>query len=729
MFSFVQTEIMNLRIVVFALPIVGIMSCSTEDKMNIQKITPPIAEKVPHTIETHGHARLDNYFWMRLSDAQKEAAEPDAQTQKVLDYLNAENAYLEQIMAPQKELRETLYNEIVSRIEQDDESVPYSKNGYSYYTRFEKGQDYPLHLRKSLTEEAQEEILLHVPDMAKSFDYFSVGGKSISPDNQLMVYGVDTVSRRQYTLYFKDLKTGRLLTDVIENTTGSAVWANDNRTIFYTRKDPVTLRSYRIYKHVIGSPAEKDELVFEEIDETFSCYVYKSKSDDYIFINSSQTLSSEVRYLSANDPAGAWKIITPRQRNHEYAVSHFGDHFYIVSNSEAENFKLMRTPTHQTEMKNWQEVIAHRTDTFLEGIDIFKSFLVVEERFEGLTRLRVIQWDTFQDHYIQFDDPAYMAYTYANPEFNTDVLRYGYSSMTTPHTIYDYNMVSRSQEVKKQTKVLDPNFSPDNYESQRLFATTRDGARVPISLVYRKGIELNGKNPLLLYGYGSYGNSLDAYFSSVRLSLLDRGFVFAIAHIRGGQEMGRQWYEDGKLLNKKNTFYDFIDCAEFLVEEGFTSPEHLYAEGGSAGGLLVGAVINMRPDLWNGAIAAVPFVDVVSTMLDESIPLTTGEFDEWGNPKDEEYYHYMLSYSPYDNVESKDYPNLLITTGYWDSQVQYWEPAKWIAKLRELKTDDNLLLMRCDMSVGHGGASGRFERFKEVAMEYAFLLRLEGIKE
>jgi len=729
MFSFAQTESMNLRIVVLALPIIGMMSCSTEDAMNDQVITPPIAEKVPHTIETHGHARVDNYFWMRLSDAQKEAAEPDAQTQKVLDYLNAENAYLEQVMAPQKQLRETLYNEIVSRIEQDDESVPYTKNDYSYYTRFEKGQDYPLHLRKSLAEGSTEEILLHVPDMAKPFDYFSIGGKSISPDNQLMVYGVDTVSRRQYTLYFKDLKTGKLLGDVIENTTGSAVWANDNRTIFYTRKDPVTLRSFRIYKHVIGSPAENDELVFEEKDETFSCYVYKSKSDDYIFINSSQTLSSEVRFLSANDPSGAWKIITPRQRNHEYSVSHFGDHFYMVSNSNAENFKLMRTPVGKTDMKNWQEVIAHRPNTFLEGIDIFKSFLVVEERFEGLTRLRVIQWDTFEDHYIQFDDPAYMAYTYANPEFNTDVLRYGYSSMTTPNTIYDYNMVSRSQEVKKQTKVLDPNFSPDNYESQRLFATARDGARVPISLVYRKGMKLNGKNPVLLYGYGSYGNSLDAYFSSVRLSLLDRGFVFAIAHIRGGQEMGRQWYEDGKLLKKKNTFYDFIDCAEFLVEEGFTSPEHLYAEGGSAGGLLVGAVINMRPDLWNGAIAAVPFVDVVSTMLDETIPLTTGEFDEWGNPKDEEYYHYMLSYSPYDNVEAKDYPNLLITTGYWDSQVQYWEPAKWIAKLREMKTDDNLLMMRCDMSVGHGGASGRFERFKEVAMEYAFLLRLEGISE
>lgn len=704
------------------------ISCATSDDMNTNSTeTAPIAEKIPFEMNEHGNTRTDNYFWMRLSDEQKEAATADEQTQKVLDYLNAENAYLESMMAPQKALREELFQEIVARIEQDDESVPYTQRGYSYYYRYTKGEDYPIYFRKKLASNV-DEVMLDVPLLAQNFDYYSVGGMSISPNNERMVYGVDTVSRRQYTLFIKDLITGNELADVIENTTGQAVWANDNQTIFYTRKDPVTLRSYRIYRHTLGTPSSQDVLVFEEKDETFSCSVEKSKSNEFIFIESSQTLSTEIRYISASDIHGEWKVIEPRARNHEYSVSHFGDHFYIVSNDQAENFKLMRTPVSKTGRSNWEEVISHRSDTFLEGIEIFKDFLVLEERRNGLTQLRVKKWTNDVDYYIEFDDPAYMAYVGANPEYDTKVVRFGYTSLTTPNTVYDFNMTNQSKEIKKQTKVLDPSFEPSNYESMRLYATARDGVKVPISLVYKKGVKLDGKNPLLLYGYGSYGANMDPYFSSVRLSLLDRGFVFAIAHIRGGQEMGRNWYEDGKLLKKMNTFNDFIDCAEFLIGEGYTNPKQLYAQGGSAGGLLVGAVMNMRPDLWNGVLAGVPFVDVLSTMWDESIPLTTGEFDEWGNPKDKVYYDYMRQYSPYDNIGAKDYPNVLITTGYWDSQVQYWEPAKWIAKLRDMKTDNNLLLMYCDMSVGHGGASGRFERFKEVALEYAFLLRLEGIK-
>lgn len=717
----------------FIVLLVASFSCTNNqeksESMSTDKIEEPIARKVPHDITTHDHTRTDDYFWMRLSDEQKNAEFKDEQTEEIVEYLRAENDYLAAKMNHTKSFKEDLYEEIVGRIEQEDESVPVTKNGYSYYSKFEKDADYPIYLRKSVTKKnADEEVLLHVPKLAKDHAYYAVSGRQVSTNNQLMVYGVDTVSRRQYTLYVKDLSTGELLTDVIPNTTGGAVWANDNQTFFYTKKDPVTLRSSQVYKHVLGTNPEEDELVFEEKDETFSCYVYKSKSDDYIFISSHQTLSSETRYIDANQPDGEWKIIEPRTRNHEYSVSHFGDDFYIVTNLDAKNFRLMKTPVSKAKKNNWKEVLAHRDDVFLEGIEIFKNFLVIEERSEGLTHLRVKPWKGDGEHYIEFNDPTYMAYTYANPEYETDILRFGYSSLTTPNSIYDYNMRDKERVLLKQTKVLDENFDPENYASERLYAEARDGAQIPISVVYKKGFEKNGENPLLLYGYGSYGNSIDPYFSSVRLSLLDRGFAFAIAHIRGGQEMGRQWYEDGKLLKKKNTFYDFIDCGEYLVKEKFTSPEHMYAQGGSAGGLLVGAVMNLRPDLFNGILAGVPFVDVVSTMLDESIPLTTGEFDEWGNPKDEEFYHYMLSYSPYDNIEKTDYPHLLITTGYWDSQVQYWEPAKWIAKLRDYRTNDNLLLMRCNMDVGHGGASGRFERFKEIALEYAFLLSLEGIK-
>ncbi|MFT4662690.1 MAG: oligopeptidase B [Patiriisocius sp.] len=702
----------------------------------LEKKQTPVAKKIAKEMTIHGDTRLDNYFWMRLSDEQKEAKTPDAQTQDVLDNLDEENQYLKKTMSHTEGLQTKLYDEIVARIKQDDQSVPVKENRYWYYRRYEKGKDYAYSCRSKDKPDLNsgepvkgEEIILNQPEMAKGQSYFSIGGVSISSNNELMVYGVDLVSRRQYNLSFKNLKTGEMLEDKIENTTGGATWANDNKTLFYTRKDPVTLRSYRIYKHVLGTDSANDELVYEEKDETFNCFVYKTKSKKFLMIGSDQTLSTEYRYLDANTPNGEFKIVQPREENHEYSVANYGDDFYVITNWKAKNFRLMKTPVTNTAKENWTEVIPHREDVLLENVELFQNFLVLEERKNGLTEIRVIKWADKSEHYITYQDKAYSSGTDANPEFDTDVLRFNYTSMTTPSSVYDYDMNTKERELLKQQEVMDKSFSPDNYVSERSFATARDGAKVPVSIVYKKGLKKDGKNPMLLYAYGSYGYSMDPYFSSVRLSLLDRGFVYAIAHIRGGQEMGRDWYENGKLLKKKNTFTDFIDCGEFMIEEGYTAKEHLYAMGGSAGGLLMGAIINMRPDLWSGVVAGVPFVDVVSTMLDESIPLTTGEFDEWGNPKEEEYYHYIKSYSPYDNIEAKDYPNMLITTGYWDSQVQYWEPQKWIAKLRELKTDDNRLMMYCNMEVGHGGASGRFRRYKEVALEYAFLLDLEGIKE
>ncbi|RPG60137.1 MAG: S9 family peptidase [Flavobacteriales bacterium TMED191] len=711
--------------IIFLLSIL-LTCCMNKDKSNY--VEPPIAKKYPEKLSIHGDERLDNYYWMRLTDKQKEAKNPDQQTKDVLNYLNAENQYLKSKMKHTESLQEKLFNEIKNRIKKDDSSVPITINNYSYYTRFEKDKEYPFHCRKKIKDQSQEEIMLDVSKMAVNFDYFSVVGLSVSPDEKLLIYGVDTVSRREYTLYIKNLNTGEILIDKISNTTGRGVWANDNKTFFYTKQDPITLRSFQIYKHILGTPQSQDVLVYEEKDDTFNCYVSKSKSKKYIIIGSYQTLSSEYRYIDANKPNQDFKIVQKREKDLEYNLYHYEDHFYILTNYKAKNFRLMKTLISQPSKEYWTEVIPHNKNILIEGLDIFKNYLVVEERKNGLTNIRIINWENNKSYYIKFNDPAYTVSTMANPEYNTNILRYGYTSLTTPSSTFDYNMDTKEKSLLKQDEVLGNNFSIDNYESKRYYAISRDGNKIPISLVYKKGIQKNSKNPLLLYGYGSYGYSMDPYFSSVRLSLLDRGFVFAIAHIRGGEELGRKWYEDGKLLNKKNTFYDFIDCAEFLISKKYTSIKHLYASGGSAGGLLMGAVINMRPDLWRGVIAGVPFVDVVSTMLDESIPLTTGEFDEWGNPKDSIYYDYIKSYSPYDNIESKEYPNLLITTGYWDSQVQYWEPAKWIAKLREMKTDQNLLLMDCNMDVGHGGASGRFKRYKEISLEYSFLLDLENIK-
>ncbi len=709
-------------------------ACQSSDMSHNDDAVAPVAKKVPFEMTEHGDTRVDNYFWMRLSDAQKEAETPDAQTQDVLDYLAAENDYIDSKLAHTEGLQQKLFDEIVGRIKKDDRSVPVRNRGYWYYTRYEEGKEYAINCRKPAGDEVKygdctgaEEVLLDQNELAEGFDYFAVGGMGVSDDNRLMAFGVDTVSRRQYTVRFKDLTTGEMLADEIPLTTGGATWAADNKTVFYTRKDPQTLRSFQVYRHVLGTPVEDDALVFEETDETFNCGVYRSKSDEYLVIYTSQTLSQEYRVLKADDPMGEWRIIQPRERNLEYGISHYGDHFYIVTNLDAKNFRLMKTPVDATTKDNWEEVIPHREDVFLEGIDIFKNYLVVEERMEGLNQIRIRSWDGSKDEYLEFNDPAYTAGTRSNPDFDTEILRFGYSSMTTPSSTYDHNMRTGERILLKQQEVIDENFSPDNYTSERLMVEVRDGVKVPVSMVYRKGTERNGQNPFLLYAYGSYGSSMDPYFSSVRLSLLDRGFVYAIAHIRGGQELGRQWYEDGKLLKKQNTFNDFEDVGRAMVEMGYTSPEHLYAMGGSAGGLLMGAVMNQAPELFNGVVAAVPFVDVVSTMLDETIPLTTFEWDEWGNPADSVYYHYMKSYSPYDQVQAQGYPNTLVTTGYWDSQVQYWEPAKWVAKLRELKTGDNTLLFHTNMDAGHGGQSGRFRRYKEVALEYAFMLDLEGI--
>ena len=690
-----------------------------------------MAKKIPFEMTEHGDTRVDNYYWMRLSDDQKNAPDStrDQQTKDVLDYLNAENAYTKSMLAHTDAFQTKLFEEMKGRIKETDQSVPVKQNGYWYYTRYEAGKDYAFNCRKKDSmETGTEEILVNGPALAEGHDYWALGGLDVSEDNTILVYSEDLVSRRIYNASFRNIQTGEMLSDKIEGIAGCPVWANDNKTLFYVKKDPTTLREFQIWRHTLGTPQASDVMVFEEKDEEFSCFVYKTKSKQYMVIGSNQTLSNEYRVLSADAPVGEFKVIQPRERNLEYSIDHYGDRFYITTNLDAKNFRLMSCPETATTKENWQEVIAHRADVLLEGIEIFKDFLVVDERKNGLTQLRVIRWADKSEYYVDFQDPTYAAGVGSNPEFETDVLRYGYSSLTTPASTYDFNMNSKDRKLMKQQEIVGGH-DPSQYNSERLYAKATDGTMVPISLVYKKGTALDGSAPTLLYAYGSYGATMDAGFSSARLSLLNRGFVYAIAHIRGGQEMGRHWYEDGKLLKKKNTFTDFIDCAEHLIANNYTSKEKLFAMGGSAGGLLMGAITNMRPDLWRGVVSAVPFVDVITTMLDETIPLTTFEFDEWGNPKNKEYYDYMKSYSPYDNIEKKAYPNLLVTSGYWDSQVQYWEPAKYVAKLREYKTDNNHLLFWCNMDAGHGGKSGRFEALKEVALEYAFMMDLVGIKE
>ena len=684
----------------------------------VKKNTPPIAKIIPKKLEKHGNIRIDNYYWLN-----------ERENPEVIDYLNKENEYYYNDTESTKSFQSDLFLEMKSRIKEDDSSVPYLYNGYYYITRYEKGKDYPIYSRKKGSLDATEEVLFDCNEMAKGHSYFNLGGMNISEDNRWCAFGVDTVSRREYTIQIKNLETGEILSVKLEKTTGGSTWASDNKTLFYTRKDLVTLRSEKIYKHKLGTAPEQDVLVFHEKDDTFSTFVYKEKSKKYLVIGSSSTLTSEYQILSSDNPDGEFQVFQKRTRGLEYSISHYGDSFYILTNKDkATNFKLMKTPENATGMEHWVDLIGHRKDVLLEGIDIFKNYLVVEERFNGLNRIRIMPWNGQGEYYLPFEIETYTAYTTTNVDFDTDVLRYAYQSMATPSSVIDFNMKTKTKEIKKEQQVLGGQFDKNNYVEERIWATAQDGVKVPISLVYRKGIKKDGKNPFLLYAYGSYGNSMDPYFSSTRLSLLDRGFIFAIAHIRGGEDLGREWYENGKLLKKKNTFTDFIDCSKHVIAEKYTSTKHLYAEGGSAGGLLMGAIVNMAPQLYNGVIAQVPFVDVVTTMLDDSIPLTTGEYDEWGNPNEKEYYDYMLSYSPYDNVKNQDYPNMLVTTGLHDSQVQYFEPAKWVAKMRVMKKNNTKLYLNTNMEAGHGGASGRFEALKELAKEFTFLLDLEGIK-
>lgn len=682
------------------------------------KIQPPVAKIVPKTLEKHGDKRIDNYYWLN-----------ERENPEVIDYLNKENEYYQKSTAHTKQLQDELFLEMKGRIKEDDSSVPYLYNGYYYITRFEKGKDYPIYSRKKGSLDAKEEIMFDCNEMAKGHAYFNLSGINVSEDNKWVAFGVDLVSRRQYTIQIKNLETGEILPVKIENTSGGSTWAGDNKTLFYTRNDQQTLRSDKIYKHTLGTEAAADILVFHEKDDTFNTFVYKEKSKKYLVIGSSSTLTSEYQILDAKNPNGEFKVFQKRTRGLEYSISHYGDSFYIVTNKDkATNFKLMKTPEIATSAENWKDLIGHRKDVLLEGIEIFKDYLVVEERSNGLNKIRIMPWNGKGEYYLPFNSETYTAYTTTNVDFDTEILRYGYQSMATPSSVIDFNMRTQEKKVLKEQEVLGGKFDKNNYIEERVWATATDGTKVPISMVYRKGIKKDGKNPLLLYAYGSYGATMDPYFSSTRLSLLDRGFIYAIAHIRGGEDLGREWYENGKLLKKINTFTDFIDCSKFVIAEKYTSPEHLYAEGGSAGGLLMGAIVNMNPELYNGVIAQVPFVDVITTMLDDTIPLTTGEYDEWGNPNDKVYYDYMLSYSPYDQVKKQAYPNMYVSTGLHDSQVQYWEPAKWVAKLRVMKTNDKQLFLDTNMDAGHGGASGRFEALKELAKEFAFLLDLEKIK-
>ncbi|MDG2397832.1 MAG: S9 family peptidase [Candidatus Marinimicrobia bacterium] len=704
----------------------------------MQNSTPPNATKKAHKMTIHGDTRIDDYYWMRLTDEQKSAIEKDSHTQEVLDYIYAENAYTQKHLKHTEKFQNDLFDEIVGRIKKDDESLPYLDNGYFYYTRYEKGKEYAIHCRKKESLDGEEKILLDENVLAKGHNHFAVGGMNVSPDNQWMSYGVDLVSRRIYTIYFKNLMTGDVLKQTIPNSTGNVAWANDNMTVFYASKNEVTLLPEKIWRHKVGTDSAKDELVYEEKNESFYNGVYRSKSGEFIIIWNSSTLVSDYHILSANDPDGEFNNFSPRGTEHEYSIDHYQDKFYIITNWEAKNNRLMETSENATNMGNWKEVIAHRNDVHLLGMEIFKSHLVLNERKDGLRGLRVIHEQSGKDEYINFGEQTYTARISVNEEFNTNILRYGYASMVTPSSTYDYNMDTGETTLMKQQEVVG-DYDQSLYRSERHYALARDGQPVPISLVYKKDLKNNPTfnnqgapdNPqnLLLYAYGSYGSTRDPYFSSTRLSLLDRGFIYAIAHVRGSQIYGRQSYDDGKMLNKKNTFTDFIDAGKFLVKEGLTDPNHLFAEGGSAGGLLIGAIMNMAPELWKGTIAAVPFVDVVTTMLDASIPLTSNEWDEWGNPTEKQYYDYMLSYSPYDQARDRTYPNMLVTSGFFFSHVQYWEPLKWMAKLRDHWQGENVLYLHMNMDAGHGGKSGRFRRYREVALEYAFLFDLVGIKE
>lgn len=680
-----------------------------EERVGTRRFTRP-----PARLEIHGHLRTDPYYWLRERD-----------NPQVLAYLHAENAYADAVMAHTRPLQERLFQELKERIKQTDQTVPYKLEDYLYYTRFEEGRDYPIYCRRRATPGASEEVMLDVNQMAKGQAYFAMGAREVSPGQDLLAFAVDTVGRRVHTIRIKHLVSGELLPDEIRGTSGNLTWANDNRTLFYTKLDPVTLRSFQVFRHVLGQDPARDELVYEEKDPTYSVWVSKTKSRQFVLVASVHTDSTEYRYIPAGAPDLPPTVIEPRKEGHEYEVDHYGDYFYLRTNDHAFNFRLVRVPVERPGRENWEEVVPHRPETLLEDFELFRNYLVLEERRGGLTRLRVRPWSGENEHEIEFEEPVYVATLSDNYEIETDTVRYAYSSLTTPNSVYDYDMVARRSVLLKRDEVLG-GFDPRNYRSERLHVTAPDGALIPVSVVYRTDRRSPDGNPVLLYGYGAYGISVEPGFNPALVSLLDRGFVYALAHLRGGQELGRPWYEGGKLLNKKNTFTDFIAVAEYLLQRGYAKRAKLFAKGGSAGGLLIGAVLNLRPDLFAGAIAEVPFVDVLTTMLDDSIPLTTAEYDEWGDPRIEEYYRYILSYSPYDNVAPKEYPHLLVTAGLHDSQVQYWEPAKWVAKLRRTKTDERRLLLKTNMEAGHHGASGRYRRYRELAFQYAFLIDLAG---
>ena len=704
---------------IFISLILSIFSCmSFAQKINVAGLQTPVAVKKPNVMTLHGNSRTDNYYWMK-----------DRENKEVIDHLNAENEYLDKSMAPLKGFQEKLFEEMKGRIKEQDESVPYKDGNFYYYSKYITGGEYPVYCRKTNLSETTETVLLDGNAMAKGEKYFSIGGFEISDNEEIMAFGTDVVSRRNYVLQFKNLKTGEIYADKIQNTEGgSYAWAADNKTFFYVIRDQTTLLGNKVYRHTLGTDVSQDQLVYEEKDNQYYMGIGRSKSKKYVMVYSGQNgVATEVQLLEANKPMDTFKTFLKRKKGHEYSVDHYQDKFYIKTNlNGAKNYQLMEVKeADHAQIAKWKVKIAHRADVFLEGLEVFKNFLVIQERKAGLIQIRVMNQKAKTEHYLKFDDPAYDAYLSTNPNFDTDILRFGYTSLTTPNSTFDYNMIAKTKDLKKQQAVIGT-FNVADYKSERIFVTARDGAKVPVSIVYHKNTALNGTAPLLQYAYGSYGSSMDATFSANRLSLLDRGFVYAICHIRGGQEMGRDWYENGKMFKKKNTFNDFVDCSKALIAKKYVAKDKLYAMGGSAGGLLMGAIMNQAPELYHGIVAAVPFVDVVTTMLDETIPLTTGEFEEWGNPKNKASYDYMLSYSPYDQVTAKNYPNVLVTTGLHDSQVQYWEPAKWVAKLRELKTDKNMLLMKTDMTAGHGGASGRFSALKDTALMYAFIMDLAG---
>lgn len=699
-------------------PFAMLISCGSPESRTTKATQIPQAEKKPFEIvASHGAKRIDNYYWLR-----------NREDSAVIRYLEDENRYASEIMAHTKNLQEKLFEEMKGRIKEKDESVPFRLDDYYYYTRYDEGYEYPVHCRKKGSLDAAEEVIANGNELSKGQSFFDFD-IDVSPDHSIANIIVDTVGRRLYTIMFKDMQTGQMLQDKLAGTEGDVVWFNDNRTVLYSKQDPVTLIANKVYRHVLGTSPANDVLVYEETDPTLECSIQKTASERFILITSSRTDASYQRYIDANIPRSGPTVIEPFEENVKYFADHLGDKFFIRTNYQAKNFRLVEAPVSRPGRANWKDVIPNRDDIFLERTKLFKDYLVLQESSKGLDRLRVIRWRDKSEYFIEFDEPAYMASLGYNPEVNTDVVRYTYQSMTTPTTTYDYNLTSRDGKLMKQQEVLG-GFSSADYATERLMAKARDGKEIPISVVYRKDkFRKDGTNPCLQYAYGSYGASMYPYFNSKRLSLLDRGFVYAVAHIRGGQEMGGNWYDEGKMMKKLNTFTDYIDCSEFLIENKYTSTEYLFAEGGSAGGLLMGAVANLRPDLYKGMIAWVPFVDVVTTMMDETIPLTTFEWKEWGNPNIREEYEYMLSYSPYDNIEAKDYPNILVLTGFHDSQVQYWEPAKWVAKLREMKTDDNTLLFKTNMTAGHGGSYGRFERLKDDALAYAFMFDLCGITE